>query len=118
MPNSPWNPLHTKLDMSDVLPVALIGMNAKLVCQYIEFVADCLLMLLGSDKVCNVMDPFDIMDMISIQGKINFFNKHVSDYFKANVNHNSKNGAVASCCIDHAMHYYRVCQNCAGILDR
>ncbi|GJE84429.1 ribonucleoside-diphosphate reductase subunit [Phanerochaete sordida] len=71
--------------LSDALPVALIGMNAKLMCQYIEFVADRLLVALGDDKLYNVTNPFDFMDMISLQGKTNFFEKRVSDYSKAGV---------------------------------
>lgn len=71
---------------SDALPVRLIGMNAKLMCQYIEFVADRLLVSLGNEKVYNSTNPFDFMDMISLQGKTNFFEKRVSDYQKANVN--------------------------------
>lgn len=70
----------------DALPVRLIGMNAKLMCQYIEFVADRLLVALGNEKVYNSTNPFDFMDMISLQGKTNFFEKRVSDYQKANVN--------------------------------
>ena len=70
----------------DALPCALIGMNAKLMCQYIEFVADRLLVALGDPKVYNVENPFDFMDMISLQGKTNFFEKRVSDYSKAGVN--------------------------------
>ena len=73
----------------DALPVGLIGMNAKLMCQYIEFVADRLLVALGNDKVYNVTNPFDFMDMISLQGKTNFFEKRVSDYAKAGVNTSS-----------------------------
>ena len=73
----------------DALPVALIGMNAKLMCQYIEFVADRLLVALGNDKVYAVTNPFDFMDMISLQGKTNFFEKRVSDYAKAGVNTSS-----------------------------
>jgi ribonucleoside-diphosphate reductase subunit M2 len=73
----------------DALPVALIGMNAKLMCQYIEFVADRLLVSLGNEKIYNVTNPFDFMDMISLQGKTNFFEKRVSDYSKAGVNHSS-----------------------------
>ncbi|KAG6335530.1 hypothetical protein ID866_3560 [Astraeus odoratus] len=73
--------------LTDALPVGLIGMNAKLMCQYIEFVADRLLVSLGNDKVYNVTNPFDFMDMISLQGKTNFFEKRVSDYSKANVAH-------------------------------
>ena len=61
-------------------------MNAKLMCQYIEFVADRLLVALGNEKHYNVTNPFDFMDMISLQGKTNFFEKRVSDYAKANVN--------------------------------
>jgi len=75
--------------LTDALPVALIGMNAKLMCQYIEFVADRLLVALGNDKVYNVTNPFDFMDMISLQGKTNFFEKRVSDYAKAGVNTSS-----------------------------
>ena len=54
----------------DALPVSLIGMNTKLMCQYIEFVADRLLVALGNDKVWNATNPFDFMDMISLQGKV------------------------------------------------
>ena len=71
--------------MTDALPVRLIGMNADLMCQYIEFVADRLLMELGCDKVWNSTNPFDFMDMISLQGKTNFFEKRVGDYQKAGV---------------------------------
>ena len=69
----------------DALPVALIGMNAELMCQYIEFVADRLLVALGCPKHYNSANPFDFMDMISLQGKTNFFEKRVSDYSKAGV---------------------------------
>lgn len=58
-------------------------------CQYIEFVADRLLVALGNDKVYDVTNPFDFMDMISLQGKTNFFEKRVSDYSKAGVNHSA-----------------------------
>jgi hypothetical protein len=61
-------------------------MNSTLMCQYIEFVADRLLISLGSDKEYNVTHPFDFMDVISLQGKTNFFEKCVSDYSKANIN--------------------------------
>lgn len=64
-------------------------MNAVLMCQYIEFVADRLLVSLGNDKVYNSTNPFDFMDMISLQGKTNFFEKRVSDYSKAGINHSS-----------------------------
>ena len=71
--------------VTDALPVNLIGMNAKLMQQYIEFVADRLLMELGNDKVYNATNPFDFMEMISLQGKTNFFEKRVGDYQKAGV---------------------------------
>lgn len=54
-------------------------------CQYIEFVADRLLVSLGNQKYYNVTNPFDFMEMISLQGKTNFFEKRVSDYAKAGV---------------------------------
>lgn len=69
----------------EALPVRLIGMNSDLMSQYIEFVADRLLSELGCEKVYNVSNPFDFMDMISIQGKTNFFEKRVGEYQKAGV---------------------------------
>ena len=69
----------------EALPVRLIGMNADLMSQYIEFVADRLLVELGNEKVFNVTNPFDFMDMISLQGKTNFFEKRVGEYQKAGV---------------------------------
>ena len=60
-------------------------MNAKLMCQYIEFVADRLLLSLGNTKVYNSANPFDFMENISLSGKTNFFEKRVSDYQKAGV---------------------------------
>ena len=69
----------------DALPVRLIGMNATLMSQYIEFVADRLLVELGNEKIFNVTNPFDFMDMISLQGKTNFFEKRVGEYQKAGV---------------------------------
>ncbi len=71
--------------VTDALPVSLIGMNAELMTQYIEFVADRLLMSLGNNKVYGTANPFPWMDMISIQGKTNFFEKRVGDYQKAGV---------------------------------
>ncbi|KAJ7599038.1 ribonucleotide reductase small subunit [Mycena floridula] len=73
--------------LTDALPVNLIGMNATLMRQYIEFVADRLLVALGNSKVYNSTNPFDFMDMISLQGKTNFFEKRVSEYSKAGINH-------------------------------
>lgn len=71
--------------VSDALPVNLIGMNADLMCQYIEFVADRLLVALKQPKVYKVENPFPWMDMISLQGKTNFFEKRVGDYQKSGV---------------------------------
>ncbi len=71
--------------VSDALPVSLIGMNAKLMCQYIEFVADRLLVALGCEKAYNAINPFDFMELISLQGKTNFFEKRVAEYQKSGV---------------------------------
>jgi ribonucleoside-diphosphate reductase beta chain len=71
--------------VTDALPVALIGMNAKLMSQYIEFVADRLLNSLGYNKIYNSENPFDFMETISLEGKTNFFEKRVSEYTKAGV---------------------------------
>lgn len=71
--------------VTDALPVKLIGMNADLMCQYIEFVADRLLAELECPKIYNSTNPFDFMDMISLQGKTNFFEKRVGEYQKAGV---------------------------------
>ena len=71
--------------MCDALPVSLIGMNSTLMKRYIEFVADRLFVALGMPKHYNVENPFDFMDLISLQGKTNFFEKRVSDYQKAGV---------------------------------
>lgn len=69
----------------DSLPVKLIGMNADLMCQYIEFVADRLLVALGVPKLYNATNPFDFMELISMQGKTNFFERRVSEYQKSGV---------------------------------
>jgi ribonucleoside-diphosphate reductase beta chain len=71
--------------ITDALPVNLIGMNAKMMSQYIEFVADRWLGELGYDKVYGASNPFDFMEMISLQGKTNFFEKRVGDYQKSGV---------------------------------
>ena len=71
--------------VSDALPVNLIGMNSELMCQYIEFVADRLLAALGNERIYNVENPFPWMELISLQGKTNFFEKRVGDYQKAGV---------------------------------
>jgi ribonucleotide reductase beta subunit family protein with ferritin-like domain len=62
------------------LPCALIGMNSKLMSDYIEFVADRLLVQLGLKKIYGTQNPFDFMDLISLEGKTNFFEKKVSEY--------------------------------------
>jgi len=71
--------------VTDALPVSLIGMNAELMCQYIEFVADRLLISLGYPKQYNATNPFSFMDLINLQGKTNFFEKRVGDYQKSGV---------------------------------
>ncbi|KIY43191.1 ribonucleotide reductase [Fistulina hepatica ATCC 64428] len=75
--------------LNDILPVGLLGMNAKLMGQYIEYVADRLLLALGNKKVWNSSNPFTFMEMkrlTSLEGKTNFFEKRVSDYKMAHVN--------------------------------
>lgn len=71
--------------LTDALPCNLIGMNAKLMCQYIEFCADRLLVALGNEKAYNASNPFDWMENISLTGKTNFFEKKVAEYSKMGV---------------------------------
>ncbi|UYV64888.1 RRM2B [Cordylochernes scorpioides] len=71
--------------LTEALPVALIGMNGTLMKQYIEFVADRLLVELNCSKVYNVENPFDFMELISLEGKTNFFEKRVGEYKKTGV---------------------------------
>ena len=71
--------------ITESLPVSLIGMNSGLMTQYLEFVADRLLVELGCEREYNTSNPFDFMDMISLQGKTNFFEKKVAEYQKAGV---------------------------------
>ena len=73
--------------VSEALSVDLIGMNSRLMIEYIKFVADRLLVDLGYAKLYNVSNPFDWMEMISLQGKTNFFEKRVSEYQKAKHDH-------------------------------
>ncbi|KAF2126518.1 hypothetical protein P153DRAFT_378090 [Dothidotthia symphoricarpi CBS 119687] len=80
--------------LSDALPCALLGMNSALMCQYIEFVADRLLLALGNPKVYNATNPFDFMENISLAGKTNFFEKRVGDYQKAGVMASTKKHEV------------------------
>lgn len=71
--------------LTDSLPVDLIGMNSRLMCQYIEFVADRLLVELECEKLYHSTNPFDFMESISLTGKTNFFEKKVGEYQKAGV---------------------------------
>jgi len=90
--------------LTDALPCDLIGMNAALMRQYIEFVADRLLVSLGNEKHYNATNPFDFMDMISMQGKTNFFEKRVSDYAKAGL----KTGTTSTASPADSGHNHRV----------
>lgn len=71
--------------LTEALPVDMIGMNCRLMSQYIEFVADHLLVELGCDKLYKSKNPFDFMENISIDGKTNFFEKRVSEYQRPGV---------------------------------
>jgi ribonucleoside-diphosphate reductase subunit M2 len=73
----------------DALSCALVGMNADLMSTYIEFVADRLLVQLGASKLYNAVNPFDWMELISLQGKANFFEHRVDQYQKAGVMHSA-----------------------------
>jgi ribonucleoside-diphosphate reductase subunit M2 len=68
----------------EALPCKLIGMNSQMMTQYIQFVADRLCVQLGYKKIYNVVNPFDWMELISLEGKTNFFEKRVGDYALAN----------------------------------
>ena len=72
------------------IPCNLIGMNSIMMCQYIEFVADRLLVQLGYDKVYNVENPFQFMELISLENKTNFFEKRVSEYSLATIGNQNK----------------------------
>jgi len=82
--------------VTSALPVDLIGMNSKLMTKYIEFVADRLLVELGYPKLFNATNPFDFMELISLQGKTNFFEKRVGEYQKAGVMNSCKTKAAYS----------------------
>jgi ribonucleoside-diphosphate reductase beta chain len=71
--------------VTDALPVRLIGMNSDMMCQYIEFVADHLLMTLKLPAHYGATNPFDFMELISMEGKTNFFERRVGEYQKAGV---------------------------------
>lgn len=81
--------------ITEALPAALIGMNAEMMKQYIEFVADRWLQALGCKKMFNSTNPFDFMEMISLQGKTNFFEKRVGDYQKSGVMGNKETQAFS-----------------------
>ena len=76
--------------VTDALPVTLVGMNADLMCEYVRYVADRLLSALGHPKAYNAQNPFDFMELVSLTGKTNFFEKRVGEYAKANVAGNSE----------------------------
>ena len=82
--------------ITESLPVSLIGMNSKLMTQYLEFVADRLLLEFGCEKEYEATNPFDFMEMIPLEGKTNFFEKRVSEYQKAGV----KSGGTGSISFD------------------
>ncbi len=82
--------------ITESLPASLIGMNSKLMTQYLEFVTDRLLSELQCEKVYNTKNPFDFMDMISLQGKTNFFEKRVAEYQKAGVTSTDKESSKIS----------------------
>ncbi|MEO8253650.1 MAG: ribonucleotide-diphosphate reductase subunit beta [Flavobacterium sp.] len=82
--------------ITESLPVSLIGMNATLMTQYLEFVADRLLVELGCEREYNISNPFDFMDMISLQGKTNFFEKKVAEYQKSGVMNNDSDAQKIS----------------------
>jgi ribonucleoside-diphosphate reductase beta chain len=82
--------------ISEALPVKLIGMNADLMKQYIEFVADRLLVMLGYPTKWQVVNPFPFMDKISINGKANFFERKVAEYSLSGFENNKKDNTTVS----------------------
>ncbi|KAM0455141.1 hypothetical protein ACHAPV_008032 [Trichoderma viride] len=82
--------------LTEALPCALLGMNSTLMKQYIEFVADRLLVALGNEKIYKSSNPFDFMENISLGGKTNFFEKRVGEYQKAGVMNSTKKPVEAS----------------------
>ena len=70
--------------ITESIPCRMIGMNSNLMCQYIEFVADRLCLQLGYDKIYNSQNPFDFMELISVESKVNFFERTNSEYALAN----------------------------------
>ncbi|MCT4623250.1 MAG: ribonucleotide-diphosphate reductase subunit beta [Schleiferiaceae bacterium] len=86
--------------ITESLPVDLIGMNSKLMTQYLEFVTDRLLVELNCPKMYNAENPFDFMEMISLEGKTNFFEKRVSEYQKAGVKQNTGSNEESTFSLD------------------
>jgi ribonucleoside-diphosphate reductase beta chain len=86
--------------ITESLSVSLIGMNCKLMSQYIEYVADRWLILLGYNKIYNTTNPFTFMEMISVNTKENFFEVNVSNYVKANVGHKEEDKEISFDCDD------------------
>jgi len=81
--------------LTEALPCSLIGMNGDLMKQYIEFVADRLLLELNCSKIYNAENPFDFMEYISMDGRTNFFEKRVGEYQKAGVMNNVEDRAFS-----------------------
>jgi ribonucleotide reductase beta subunit family protein with ferritin-like domain len=81
----------------EALPCRLIGMNSDLMSQYIEFVSDRLIVQLGYNKIFNTANPFDFMELISLEGKSNFFEKKVSEYALANKEVNDNTFDIDEC---------------------
>src|SRR6478735_3192898 len=82
--------------ITEALPVSLIGMNADMMKEYIKFCADRLMRQLGYSQIYNAKNPFDWMELISMQGKTNFFERRVAEYQKAGVMNSTKDGAAGS----------------------
>lgn len=79
---------------TESIPVELLGMNNKAMAEYIQFVADRLLVSLGCSKMYNTKNPFDFMEMISLQNKANFFEKRVAEYRKSGVGNTAQNNTI------------------------
>ena len=77
--------------ITESIPCAMIGMNSTMMCQYIEFVVNRLLLQLGYDKLWDAENPFDFMELISLRPKTNFFELRVGEYTKSTINENSNN---------------------------
>lgn len=92
---------YEKEFVCDALSVSLIGMNADMMSQYIEFCADRLLVALGASKLYDARNPFDWMELISLQGKTNFFEKRVAEYQKANVMSSVNSSSANSIITNH-----------------